>query len=113
MVRQGGALAGMVLEKELRVLHLDLQAAGERLCTGCSLSTCETLKSAPTVTHFLYQGHIYSNKATPPKSATSYGLSIQTLDSMGDIPIQTTTRAFPSQDPVCPHFLPCPVASPP
>jgi hypothetical protein len=28
------------------------------------------------VTHFLQQGHTYSNKATPPNSATSHGASI-------------------------------------
>jgi hypothetical protein len=36
------------VEKELRVPHLDLQAAGREL-TGSS----DTPKSAPTVTHFL------------------------------------------------------------
>ena len=30
-----------------------------------------------TVTHFLQQGHIYSNEATPPNSATSWAKPIQ------------------------------------
>ena len=38
---------------------------GSSLCIG-------DLKSAPLVTHFLQQGHTYSNKATPPNSATPY-----------------------------------------
>jgi hypothetical protein len=32
----------------------------------------------PTVTHFLQQSHTYSNKATPPNSATSWAKHIQT-----------------------------------
>ena len=46
------------------------------------------------MTHFFHQGHTYSNKGTPPNSAAPYGLSIQTHESMGAIPIQTTTAAF-------------------
>jgi hypothetical protein len=49
--------ADMVLEKELRVLHFDLKAAGNELA--------ETSKLTPMVTDFLQQGHTYSNKATP------------------------------------------------
>ena len=41
--------------------------------------------------YFPQQGHIYSSKATPPNSATPYGLVIQTEESMGYICIQTTT----------------------
>ena len=32
----------------------------------------------PTVTYFLWQGHTYSNKATPPNSATPWAKHIQT-----------------------------------
>jgi hypothetical protein len=55
----------MVLEKELRVLHLDLKTARRRLS-----------KPTPTMTHLLQQGHSYSNKAIPPNSATSCEASI-------------------------------------
>jgi hypothetical protein len=59
----------MVLEKELRVLHQDLQATGRQ-----ALDQLEHLRpqSPLPVTHFL-QGHTYSNKATPLNSATPYG----------------------------------------
>ena len=33
----------------------------------------------PTVTHLLQPGHTYSNKATPPNSATSWAKHIQTI----------------------------------
>jgi hypothetical protein len=36
------------------------------------------IKVTPTMTHFLQQGHTYSNKATPPKSATLWANHIQT-----------------------------------
>ena len=47
--------AGLVLEKELRVLHLDLQAAGSGCHTGCSLDVW-VLKACPS-DHFLQEGH--------------------------------------------------------
>ena len=34
----------------------------------------DTSKTSPTVTHFLQQGHTYFNKATPPNSATPFGI---------------------------------------
>ena len=71
----------MVLEKELRVLHLDLKAARTRLSSAGSLE--EALPSP--------QRHTSSNKAIPPNSATPYGPSIQTHESMGAVSIQTTT----------------------
>jgi hypothetical protein len=64
--------ADRVLEKELRVLHLDLQGAGSNCATGQGLSIWD-LKAHPLVTCFLQQGHTYSNKATPSNTATSYG----------------------------------------
>jgi hypothetical protein len=36
-------------------------------------------KPIPTVTHFLQQGHTYSNKATVPNSATPWTKHIQTI----------------------------------
>ena len=56
--------AGMVL-KELRVLHLDLQVAGETMCHtrhSLSIGDCKS-----------HHSDTYSNKATPPNSATPYG----------------------------------------
>jgi hypothetical protein len=48
----------MVLEKELRVLHLDLKAARRKISfhSGHSLSM-KTPKPASTVVYFLQQGH--------------------------------------------------------
>ena len=75
----GGMQADTVLEKELRVLHLDPQAAERRLCaTPGTAWVYETSKSTPTVTYFLQQGNTYFNKAIPPNSAMPYGPSIQT-----------------------------------
>ena len=42
----------MVLEKELRILSLDLQAEGYWRYTGCSLNIGD-LKPVPTVMYFL------------------------------------------------------------
>jgi hypothetical protein len=53
-------LADMVLEKQLRVLHLDLNAA-KRLS---STQLARLSKTTPTMTHFLQQGHTCANKAT-------------------------------------------------
>jgi len=47
----------------------------------------------PTVTYFLHQDHIYSNKAMAPNNAIPYGPSIQIHESMGITPIQTTTAS--------------------
>ena len=49
----------------------------EELHTGHSLSIYEILKLAPTVSCFFQQGPTYSNKATPPNSATPCGPSTQ------------------------------------
>ena len=71
--------ADMVLEKELRVRYLGLQAAeGAVYYTGVT-RTQETSKPAPIVTHFLQQGHTYSNKTTPPNSAIPYGQAFKHL----------------------------------
>ena len=60
--------ADMVLEKELRILHLDLKAARKK--TVFQASRRGVSNPTPTMTHFLQQGHTYSNEATPPNSAT-------------------------------------------
>jgi hypothetical protein len=44
------------------------------------------------VIYFLQQGRTYSNKTTPPNSATPYGPSIQTHKFMEAIPIHTITQ---------------------
>ena len=55
--KHGSMQADMMLEKELRVLHLDPQAAeGTVSHTGHSLSTGD-LEAHPTVTNFLQEGH--------------------------------------------------------
>jgi hypothetical protein len=59
--------------------------------TGWSLSIYDTSKPTSIVSHFLQQGHSYSNKATPPNSATLYEPSIQIHESMRAIAIQTTS----------------------
>ena len=74
----------MVLEKMLKVLHLDLQATEDS--TGHDLSIYVTSKPTPTVAHFLQQSHTYSNKVTPPNNAIPYGSIIQMHESMGAIP---------------------------
>jgi hypothetical protein len=53
--KHGGIQAGMVLEKELRVLHLGLQTARRDCDTGCGLSIYKTSKlhPLPTVMQFL------------------------------------------------------------
>ena len=81
----------MVLEQDLRVLHLDPQA--DRRLTLPHLVGLEhrTSKPTPIVMHFLQQGHTYSSKATPPNSVTSCGSSIQTCESVSAKSIQTTT----------------------
>jgi len=83
--------ANMVLAKELRVLHLDPQAAAGDYLTGHGLNIYEASKSASTVRHLLQQGHAYCNKATPPKSGAHYRPSFQTHEFMEAIPIHTTT----------------------
>jgi hypothetical protein len=66
----------IVLEKELRVQHVDQQAAGRESDSGSDLSFWN-LKAHP-------QWHTSFDKATPPNSATPY-------IPMGAIFIQTTT----------------------
>jgi hypothetical protein len=68
--KHGSMQVDTVLEKELRVLHLDLQAAGREsdwawLEYLSPQSPPPTAVLPPTRPHLLQQGHTYSNKATP------------------------------------------------
>ena len=73
MARHGGIQADMVLDTELRVLHLDPQATKKSVSyTGLSLS----IGDLNTQTHsdtLPQQGHIYSHKMTFLNHAASYG----------------------------------------
>jgi hypothetical protein len=65
----------MVVEKELRVLHLDQMAAGRdiaMLVLAWDAETSKSLPPMPPMTHFLQQSYTYSNKTTSPNSATPY-----------------------------------------
>jgi hypothetical protein len=84
--KHGRIQADMALEKELR----DLDAQVTEDCV--ILVRLETSKPTSTVIHFLQQGHTNSNNATPPNSASPYGPSIYTHESMGAIPTQTSTH---------------------
>ena len=84
--KYGGMQADMVLEKELRALHLDLRAA-EGDYDGRSSWSILDIKAhlhsdtlPPTRSHLLQQRH------------NPYGPSIQTHESMGIMCIQTTTE---------------------
>jgi hypothetical protein len=66
-----------MVQEELRVLHLYLKAVSGRLASR--QLGLRVLKLTPTVTHFFHQNHTYSNKATPPNSATPWARYIQTL----------------------------------
>jgi hypothetical protein len=47
--------------------------------TGFQAARMRVLKPTPTVTHLLQQDHTYSNKATPPNSATLWAKRIPTI----------------------------------
>ena len=63
-----GSLVGMqadtVLERELRVLHPDLQEAERERVTG--FWAWAKVQAHPPVTCFFQQSQTYSKKATPP-----------------------------------------------
>jgi hypothetical protein len=48
------------------------RSKGRQEKTGSHMSTRRVSKSTLTETHILQQSHTYSNKATPPNSATSW-----------------------------------------
>jgi hypothetical protein len=59
------------------------------------------LKPTPTVTHLLQQGHTYSNKATPPNSATPWAKHIQTIThALSNVVLMTLHMKS-----VCSHFI--------
>jgi hypothetical protein len=62
----------MVLEKDLRLLHLDpKESRRELISEGKQEGFSES--PPPRVTNSLQQGHTYSIKAIPPDSVTSLG----------------------------------------
>ena len=63
--KHGSVQADMVLERELRVLYLHSNAARKRVSPALGSLSVGPQSPPPTVTHFLQQGHTYSNKATP------------------------------------------------
>jgi len=65
--------ADMVLG-ELRILHLDMEAARRRLSSTLVESQHRRPQSPPT------EWHISSNKATPPNIATLYGQSLKHIN---------------------------------
>ena len=77
--KHDSAQADMVLGKDLKedrgICLLGGSQEGTLLCWA-ELEHMETSKPVYTETHFLQQGHNYSNKAIPPNSATFYGPSI-------------------------------------
>jgi hypothetical protein len=68
--------ADLMLEKELRILYLDLK--GETVSHIEYSRSIGDLRATSTVTHFLQKGLTYFKKAIPPNSVTAYGPSIQT-----------------------------------
>lgn len=89
-VRQGGILCASVACSY--VLGTGSRATEVKNVTLGVAWTYEALNPTSTLTHFLQQGHIYSDNVTPSNSATHCGLSIQAHESMGALPqIQTTT----------------------
>jgi hypothetical protein len=70
----GSIQEGRALE-ELRVLHL-VPKANRRLTPQAARRRVS--KPTPTVTHFLQQGHTYSNKTSPLNSAAPWAKHIQT-----------------------------------
>lgn len=69
--------ADTVLE-EPRILHFDPKSAGDCV-TGHNVSMAQ------------WQGHTYSSKLPLPNSASPCGPSLQTHESMGAAPVQTST----------------------
>ena len=88
--KHGSLQADMVLE-ELRVLHLNPKAGDRDCLLQAARRRLEFHIEQSLImgdTHILCQGHINSNKATPPNIAIHFGPNIQTHDSMGAKPIQ-------------------------
>ena len=80
--RKGGSLqVDIVLEEPELCMSIQRQTRGVFLLQAARR---RVPKSILRVTHFLQQGHSYSNKDTPPNSVTSHRPNIQTLESFGD-----------------------------
>ena len=73
---------------------------GHQEKTGSHMVRRRVSLPTPTVTHFLNQGHTYSNKATPSNSTTSWAKHIQTttMGIWGPFNIQTiaTSNSYSS-----------------
>ena len=65
--------AGLVLE-ELRVLHLDCQAAEMNATLGLTWAS-ETTKAKLTATQFLQQGNVDFSETTTPNNAILTGIT--------------------------------------
>jgi hypothetical protein len=80
--RKHGSVQADVLDKELRVLYLDLKA-GKKQPPSFALDRAGTkdFKVYPTEKCFLQQDHTYFNKDTPPNSVTLHSPDIQTHES--------------------------------
>ena len=72
-------------QKQATVSH-----TGHSVSIGDVKAHLHSVTLPPTRPHLLQQGHTYFNKATPPNSANPYGLNIQTYQTMGATPSQTT-----------------------
>ena len=87
------AQTDMVLEN-LRVLHLDPHPAAREREHWSWLKLLKHQSPTP-VTHFLQQGHTYSNKATSPSQITPLpNDQVFKYMTYGTIPIQTTTEVL-------------------
>lgn len=80
--KHGGTWGDTVLEKEFYIWIGRQQK--ERVSYWAWLELLKP-QSPPPAAHFLWQGHIYSNKATPPNITIPFGPT-------GAIFIQTTTE---------------------
>ena len=72
----------MVLMKELRVLCVDPQEADSQETATLGYLEHPRPQSPLILAHFFQKGHTYSNKATPPSSATPYRLTVHTTKPM-------------------------------
>ena len=66
-----------VTVEDMRVLHLDPQAAERDSATVCGLNMYDIRKPTSSVRHLFQQGHI------PPNTDTFYDASIQICEAMG------------------------------
>jgi len=98
--KHGSMQADMVLEKSWESISWS-KCSQEGI--GCITERSLSIRSkhTSTMTHFLQEDHIQTNKATLLNNITSYGPSIQTYESMGAIPIQTTIKLNPYGPWVC------------